>query len=132
MSFHPARFATEKQSHRLPAVRDFAVHEEAVMDGIKGFVEYPKPAMVVDLGRAEGVTMITSDRGLELIFRFDENGTQACHKVAVDYLLLADVDERLGHFLREAALMYTMGMNPYNSQHRSSFLLAQLQGSSDA
>ena len=130
MSFHPARLATEKQSHRLPAVRGFAVHERVIMEENQiGETPESTASKALDLGPAETVFLFPSDRGLDFVFNFPDKRSV---RIALDWGRVVDLDNRFTKFMNDAALMLTMGMNPYNSEHRESFVLAQLQGSSDA
>lgn len=103
------------------------------MDNEQEFDSFESPATTaakaLDLGPVGSVFLFPSDRGLDFVFNFTDKTPV---RLSLDWGRVADLDTRFANLLVDAALMQTMGMNPCNGEHRESFSLAKIQGSTDA
>ena len=103
------------------------------MDNEQEFDSFESPtetqAKALDLGPIDSVFLFTSNRGLDFVFNFADKSPV---RLSLDWGRVADLDTRFSHLLEDAALMQTMGMSPYNGEHRESFVLAKTLGSTDA
>lgn len=74
-------------------------------------------------GKAEAVTLLPSDLGLDFVFIQD--GAPSV-RVSLDWLAVADLTLRVDQLGAEALTMMQIGLDPYHAPHRSEFMWAGL------
>lgn len=73
--------------------------------------------------KATSIVMHQCDDGLKMVFSNDNQSAS----ITIDWVVAAELTMRLDAFGKEALLMMQMGLDPYRSEHRDSFILSQLQ-----
>ena len=76
-----------------------------------------------EVRKATSVYMNACDDGLRFIFK-NESETTA---VTMDWVTASDMALRLDHFGNEALTMMQIGLDPYRSSHRDSFIQSWLE-----